>query len=392
LTAILSESATASSLIAKRQSKKSFGARCQAPRIHNAGLVSARHYRGRRAVSVENDQLRVTVLVEGGHFAEVLDKTTGINPLWTPPWPSIEPSTFDPAEHTASYGAGSDGKLLAGIMGHNLCLDIFGGPSDDEAAAGWTAHGEGSIAPYEIAVSDRTLTLHASLPLAQAHVERRVELRTRAIRVDERVESRSAFDRPIGWTQHVTLGPPFLEKGRTQFRASATRSRAFEGTFGSADYLAPGACFEWPTAPRIGGGVADLRVFTSEPVSSAYTAHLMDGALDHAFFVAFSPAARLAFGYVWKPADFPWLGIWEENHSRAAAPWLGEALTRGMEFGVSPFPESRRAMVDRGRMFDTPTYRWLPANGALEATYWIVLQSADDIPDSLDWPDRGAEP
>jgi hypothetical protein len=49
-------------------------------------------------------------------------------------------------------------------------------------------------------------------------------------------------------------------------------------------------------------------------------------------------------------------------------------------------------MVDRGRMFDTPTYRWLPANGALEATYWIVLQSADDIPDSLDWPDRGAEP
>ena len=28
-----------------------------------------------------------------------------------------------------------------------------------------------------------------------------------------------------------------------------------------------------------------------------------------------SPASKLAFGYVWRRADFPWLGIWEENHS-----------------------------------------------------------------------------
>src|SRR5262245_28144889 len=192
LKAFLSESAAAPSLIAKRQQEKSFGGRCLAARIHNAGLVSARHYQGRRAVSIENEHVRVTVLAEGGHLAEVFDKTVGINPLWTPPWPSIEPSTFDPAAHAASYGAGSDGKLLAGIMGHNLCLDIFGGPSDEEASAGCTAHGEGSIAPYEIAASGCTLTLRASLPLAQIHVERCIELRARAIRVDERVESRSA--------------------------------------------------------------------------------------------------------------------------------------------------------------------------------------------------------
>ena len=60
-------------------------------------------------------------------------------------------------------------------------------------------------------------------------------------------------DRPIGWTQHVTLGPPFLEKGRTEFRASMTRSRVFESAFGAADYLMAGADFDWPNAPRIGG-------------------------------------------------------------------------------------------------------------------------------------------
>jgi hypothetical protein len=155
--------------------------------------------------------------------------------------------------------------------------------------------------------------------------------------------------------------------------------------------LRAGASFDWPAAPRIDGRAADLRTFGSAPTSSAYTAHLMDETRARAFFVAFSPSARLAFGYAWTRHDFPWLGIWEENRSRAAAPWCGKTIARGMEFGVSPFPETRRAMVDRCRMFDTPTYRWLPANGALEATYWIVLQTADKVPESLDWPNPGAQ-
>ena len=43
-----------------------------------------------------------------------------------------------------------------------------------------------------------------------------------------------------------------------------------------------------------------------------------------------------------------------------------------MEFGVSPFPESRRAMIDRGRLFGVPTYRWVPAMSRVEVEYWIV--------------------
>jgi hypothetical protein len=344
-------------------------------------------YRGRRAAAIENDQIRVTVLVEGGHIAEIFDKATGVSPLWVPPWPSIEPSTYDGAVHDAIYGRGSDAKLLAGIMGHNLCLDIFGAPSDEEAAAGLTAHGDVSIAWFEVAGAGGSLRMQATLPLAQIQVERRIDLHRRSVHVHERITSCCAFDRPIGWTEHVTLGPPFLEKGATSFRASATRSQVFESTFGVADYLRPGAAFEWPHAPGVEGGVADLRLFTSARASSAYTAHLMHGRDRTAFFVAFSPRFKLAFGYVWRPADFPWMGIWEENHSRAGTPWNGATLARGMEFGVSPFPETRRAMVDRGRLFGVPTYRWLPANAAVDAAYRIVVAGAETIPETLDWPD-----
>jgi hypothetical protein len=354
---------------------------------HNGAPVTLTTYRGRRAATIENDAIRVTVLAEGGHIAEVFDKRADVNPLWSPPWTSIEPSAFEIAVHGGTFGSASDAKLLAGIMGHNLCLDIFGGPSDEEAAAGLTAHGEGAVAPCEIAECGGVLQTRATLVLAGIRFERTLELRGCRVAVHERVESLTTVDRPIGWTQHVTLGPPFLEKGVTDFRASATRSKVYETSFGVADYLQPAAVFDWPHAPRSNGGTVDLRRFTDAPVSSAYTAHVMNGRTDTAFFVAFSPRYRVAFGYVWNPAEFPWLGIWEENCSRTTPPWRGQTITRGMEFGVSPFPESRRAMVERARLFDVPTYRWLPANGRLEARYSIVLQQADTVPQTLGWPE-----
>jgi hypothetical protein len=344
------------------------------------------NFRGRRAATLENQALRVTILEQGGHIAEVLDKATAVNPLWIPPWPSIEPSSYDIHQHP-EFGSGSDAKLLAGIMGHNLCLDLFGGPSSEEAAAGITVHGEGSVVRYDLEqTEDNDLTCTAVLPLAQLRFQRRITLDQRVLMIREAVENLSSSDRPIAWTQHVTLGPPFLEKGVTQFRISATRSKVFESAFGAHDYLKAGEEFDWPLAPRLDGRCEDLQVYNVDPASSAYTAHLMSPQRNHAFFVAFSRTYRLAFGYVWKRRDFPWLGIWEENHSRGNSPWNGKTLTRGLEFGVSPMPESRKQTVERGKLFGESTYRWLPAKSRITTEYCVVMNEADSIPETLDWP------
>jgi hypothetical protein len=351
--------------------------------------MSERLYHGRRAITVENEHLRVSVLLGGGHIAEIFEKSAGVNPLWLPPWRSVEPSDFG-RSNPGDYGHGSDNKLLSAIMGHNLCLDIFGGPSDEEAAAGLTPHGEGSVVSYDVEPFRDGVRARASFPLAHLQFERRIALHDRAVLVSESVENLDACDRPIAWTQHVTLGPPFLVSGETQFSVSATRSRVFEGVFGADDYLEPAADFDWPMAPRARGGFADLRLLTGAPSSSAYTAHLMDPQRTHAFFVAYSPTHRLSFGYVWKRSDFPWLGMWEENYSRAASPWNGRTLARGMEFGVSPIPETRRQMIDRGTLFDVPTYRWIPARTSVAVEYWIVTGRQPSIPESLEWPDAAA--
>jgi hypothetical protein len=254
-------------------------------------------------------------------------------------------------------------------MGHNLCLDIFGDPSAAEAAVGLGVHGEASVAAYDVRQSGSSLIMTACFPLAQIRFERIIELRGCTAYIGEVVDNLTAFDRPIGWTQHVTLGPPFLECGVTRFETSATKSKVFEAEFGTADYLERAAVFDWPMAPRSGGGLADLRVFNGAPVSSGFTAHLMDPEREDAFFTAFRPDCKVSFGYAWKRGDFPWLGMWDENHSRKNAPWNGRTIARGMEFGVSPMPGSRRQMIDRGILFGAPTYRWLPAHARVEVHY-----------------------
>ena len=345
-------------------------------------------YRNRKAYELSNDKLTATVTVEGGHIASIVHKRTGVNPLWVPIWPSVEPSAYEAAKHP-EYGTGNEAKLLAGILGHNLCLDLFGGPSEDELAAGLSSHGEANIVSYAITEeSGGAVAMRCILPQAGLQFERVLRLPpgSDVLLIRETVTNLSACDRPIAWTQHVTLGPPFLERGVTQFRAPGGKSRVIESDFTEGRGVQKtGADFDWPMCPRKDGGAMDLRVYTAEPVSAGFTATMMDPQRERAFFMAYQPKAKLLFGYVWKRTDFPWLGRWEENHLRTHKPWNGQSLTLGMEFGASPFPETRRAMIERGSLFGVPAYRWLPARRSATVEYCAFAVTREAIAETVEW-------
>lgn len=327
-------------------------------------------FHDREAVQIENNQIRVTVLREGGHIAELLHKASGVNPLWIPHWKTIEPSAYDPALDQ-EYGANEESALLAGIMGHNLCLDIFGPPSTEEAEAGMPVHGPLSTARCNIESSESEIRVSAQLPISALRFERIIRLDdlTPGVQISESVENLLAMDRPLAWTQHITIGAPFLEHGVTRFDLHSQASKVFgPPAFGNSDLVA-GADFTWPNAPTRGGAAVDLSVFTSESVSARFTTHLMSPTPEQVSFTAFNPRLDLGLTYRWNRNDFPWLGIWEENRSRTGAPWNGKTVACGLEFGASPFPEIRRTMIERNKLFDTPTFRWFPAKSRLTAAY-----------------------
>jgi hypothetical protein len=334
-------------------------------------------FNGRKAWEMDNGTLSMTMTIGGGHIAGlVLRDKPGINPMWSPIWKSIEPWNYNAKKHKDKYGL----KLLAAIRGHNLCLGWFGDPSTDEASQGLETHGEAPIARWRLV--DKSCTKHAmrltcacELPVAQMKFIRTVTMRewSSVVDVKEQVVNLSKRDQPFTMCEHVTMGPPFLEKGVTLFDMPATRCATFPGNFGDTQRLKPDTAFMWPNGPGVNGQSVDMRMIGKEfKKSSDFTANLMDTQKKDAWFAAVNPRLGLLLAYVWRRADFPWIGNWEENHGRKGKPWIGKSLTRGMELTNSPFPVGLRRAVTMGRFQGQPTYSWLPAGGKSEIEYSII--------------------
>jgi hypothetical protein len=329
-------------------------------------------FHNRKAFQIENDLIRVTVTEESGHIAEILNKATGVNPLWTPPWTSIEPSTWSEEKHP-EYGGGAEAHLLSAIMGHNLCLYLFGGPSPEEAAAGIRVHGEAGLVPWDFEPTTTGLIARCVLPLSRLAFERTISLDGHKVNFRETVKNLEAFDRPIAWTQHVTLGTPFLERGKTEFYANGGLVGALPD---EKDQMKTGYVLD-----KVGAGLKET--LSSELSSGGFRSFLMDKSQPTSHFIAWSPALETALAYVWKRSDFPWIGVWDENCYRETKPWSQRTLARGLEFSASPFPEARKSMIDRGRLFDTPAFAWISAKGKLTAEYYATTIKTSSMPASI---------
>ena len=322
---------------------------------------------------------QVGVLEGGGHICElVLNSVPQLNPLWKPPWTTIDPNRYTPARHKRVYGPPPDGKLLAGIAGHNLSFDHFGPPSKEETAAGLATHGEAPCTKWKMrkAIASRTPGLNCSciLPHAQIAFTRMicVDRTNPVVYCQETAENVGRYDRPISWNQHVTFGPPFVEANTTVFDMPATRAKVCPPEFSENMFLQPGAEFTWPDAPRNDAGRHCLRMMPDKPYGH-YTAQLLDTLREIAFVSACNPKRRLLVVYAFRRADFPWVGNWEEHNNRISAPWKGKTLCRGLEFSTTPFAIPRRETIDQGPLFGEKTYRWLPARSSLTTRYLIML-------------------
>jgi len=335
-------------------------------------IIATRRY-GRQGWELSNDRLSLFVMAGGGNIAGLQVRgRQALNPYWIPNWKSIEPGAYRPRD-AKRYG----GKLLSCIAGHNLCLGAFGDPSPEEARAGLGCHGEAPVTRWRVIkrkVTARRLVFQygCALPIAQLRFVRTVTLAAGSsiIRIREVVVNAARRDVPFTMCQHATFGPPFVEPAVTVFDASATKGHTFPGRFGSPQRLKPDASYSWPCGAGVKGKV-DLR-FVGREKYSDFSANLMDPQQAHAWFSALNPRLGLMVAYVWRRADFPWLGIWEENRGRKALPWAGNSLTRGMEFSNSPFPVGLRQAVDRGSFQGQPTFRWLAARARVSYDYAIL--------------------
>lgn len=334
---------------------------------------------GRAGCRVRAGWGSVAVLLGGGHICQIaLNTHPDINPLWRPPWRTMDPGQYEPERDAARFGPPPDGRLLAGIAGHSLSFDHFGPPSPDETRAGLSTHGEAPVAAWQLRrqfEGDRPgIISGAVLPVSQIDFERtlRVDAQHPVVYCEERAQNLSAADRPISWNEHVTVGPPFLACDSTFVDMPATDAKVIEASYSDAMGIVPEAAFAWPHAPTPDGGTHNLRT-TPEGRYCRYTAQLLDPTLQLGFIAVSSLATGLLLLYVFPRAEFPWVGNWQESFYHTNPPWGGNTFCRGIEFSTTPFAQPKRRTIDEGPLFHEPTWMWLPARSERSVRFVILM-------------------
>ena len=302
-------------------------------------------YDGKPARVIENDKLALTILTSGGAMVQLVRKD--------------DPSKLNPLEG----------------LGHFLCVDGFGSVSKEERAAGLPGHGEAYRTAWELKSANRnggtsTVVFGATLPIVQEVFRRTIRLvdGEHVVSIDTELESLLGFDRPVNWAEHATIGGAFLEQGQTVTELSASRSmtRPHESPPPARPVrhqLADGKAFTWPMAPTVSGTAIDMRIAPTATDIVDHTTSLMDPSKRLVYITAFHPGKRALLGYVFRRDEYPWTQIWDSYPSG------GKRSFRGLEFSTQPFDLPRREVIQTNTMFDTPTYRWLPAKSTITSSF-----------------------
>jgi hypothetical protein len=307
---------------------------------------------GRPLLMISNDRLTLGVRIEGGAMVRLVlnDDRAGVN-------------------------------ALHAELGHFVCVDGFGPVSPEERTAGLPGHGEAHRVTWERVSSARmngstTVSFSATLPLVQEILRRTIRLvdGENVVYVESELESLLAFDRPINWGEHATIGSPFLEPGKTIVEMSATRAmtRSYESQSETPPHrLASFKAFAWPLAPGRNGESIDVRPTPTQVPIGDHTTSLMDPARRLAFVTAFNASKHLLLGYVFRREEYPWTQLWEFYPD-------GGRIARGLEFATQPFDLPRREVIQTNSMFETATYRWLPAKSRIASAFLIFYTRTPD--------------
>ena len=329
------------------------------------------------AFLLSSGTVELTILQRGCMFAclVLLDDPEKLSPLWDP----IR------MEREAGGGNTPDGE-----QGHFICLDGFGSVSPEEKAAGLPYHGEAHEATFAVKFYAKeggttTLTLKTMLPLTQELFTRTVRMvdGENVIYVHSELESLLAFDRPVFWAEHATVGPRFLEPGVTVFDMSAQRAktRPFDPeNEGTTHHRLPfDKDFIWPEAPGLRTPKVNLRETPTELNILDHSTCLMDTSRRLAFITVLNPQKRLLLGYLFKPQEYPWTQNWEYYPP-------DRKMARGLEFSTQPFDVPRREVVQLNSMFEAPVYRWLPARTTIDSSFLMFythtpegMREIDDV-------------
>jgi Domain of unknown function (DUF4432) len=285
-------------------------------------------YRGLRVAYLENDLLRVGVLVDkGADVFELVYKPRDLDVLWHSPIPLRRPFVA-----TSALPEGAFHDYYYG--GWQEVLPSAGWAQEPYLGAQQGLHGELSLLPFDARVYEDgpdqvAIELETRLYRSPLHLVRRMSLRgdQPALFVEERLENEAPVEFAVMWGHHPAFGPPFLDE-TCVVRTAARGVDVLD--FHRNGLWEPGADYEFPLVRnRRTGELED--VTRVRPASTGSVDVIRFTGLDEGWYGLTSEQRGVGFGMAWDAALFSSLWMWQVYGGHDDYPWYGRTYNCALE-------------------------------------------------------------
>lgn len=302
-------------------------------------------YKGMQIAYLENDVLRVGLLLEKG--ADIFDftyKPCDLDFMWQSPIslrrPFVATSSLpEGAFHDYYYGGWQEILPSAGLVSEPYMGTYQG------------YHGEVSLLPFEAVVAEDTqelVSVHTRVRLYRSPLmlERTMSLKrgVAALFIHERLRNESTGEFAIMWGHHPAIGEPFLDDSCV-IQTPATKVEVL--AYHQNGLWEPGGDYQFPKVEnRRTAQMQDItRVLPKETqsVDVVFFKELTEG-----WYGLTNQRLGIGFGMAWDNNLFKYLWMWQVYGGHTDYPFYGRTYNCALEPFTSYPPTGVKSAVDNG--------------------------------------------
>jgi galactose mutarotase-like enzyme len=290
--------------------------------------------RGMRTAVLENELIRVTVLLDrGAEIVELRHKPTDIDPLLRLPVP-----IHDPARVTGSIG-GTVGNFMDMYLGGWQEIAPSGGPTNTHQGVEYGQHGEVSLLPWDAMVIEDTperVTLRCQVRGVRTPIrivrDMTVVRGVAAVQLNETFTNEAHHDIDVMWGHHIAYGLPFLTHG-AKIHTSAQHIQAHNAAVDGPNRLSrSGATGQWPMIAGRDGAPFDASVIPAHAQAHGSDVfYLSDYNARNAWYCLYSDHHDVGVAVSWDAQVFTHVWLWEEFSRTEGFPWWGRSHALALE-------------------------------------------------------------
>ena len=325
------------------------------PRNHGCRISDDWTFKGMRTLILENELLRVTILVDrGSDIIEFRYKPFDLDFLYLAPSGVRNPARETPSAYT------NDPYLDYFSGGWNEILPS-GGPAVVYKGAVLGQHAEISLLPWEYTIlndlPDQVAVKLWVRPIRTPfYIEKTLMMEPGrpVLKISERVTNEAGEPLQFMWGHHIAFGRPFLEEGvviDTPAKRFLVHSEI--PNFGPRRFQ-PGAESAWPLAPMPQGGLADASHIPPfgelQAQEMAYLTELQAG-----WYAITNQTRKVGFGIAFDPNVFRYIWYWQQLGNVAEGfPWWGRTHTAALEPWTSYPTNGLEEAIANGTAMELP--------------------------------------